>query len=84
MPTRAVLYVYNQHFLTKNQPVTSYLVAKQGFHTWLGQVEKNGKLLILFKSFPKKYLEKIEYYFIQKLNPIFNIIHNNGGKKYVR
>ena len=58
--------------------------AKQGFHTWLGQVEKNGKLLILFKSFPKKYLEKIEYYFIQKLNPIFNIIHNNGGKKYVR
>tara|TARA_B100001057_G_scaffold249356_1_gene249642 strand:+ start:495 stop:1136 length:642 start_codon:yes stop_codon:yes gene_type:complete len=57
---------------------------KPNFHTWLGQVEKNGKLLILFKSFPKKHLEKIEYYFIQKLNPIFNIIHNNGGKKYVR
>ena len=56
---------------------------KPDFHTWLGQVEKNGKLLILFKSFPKKYLEKIEYYFIQKLNPIFNINLNNGGK-YVR
>ena len=61
--------------------------AKQNFHTWLGQVEKNGKLMIQFKSFPnetRKSLEKIEYYFIQKLNPIFNIKLNNGGKKYVR
>ncbi len=57
---------------------------KQKFHTWLGQVEKKGKLLILFKSFPEKHLEKIESYFIQKLNPIFNIKLNNGGKKYVR
>ena len=57
---------------------------KPNFHTWLGQVEKNGNLLILFKSFPKQYLEKIESYFIQKLNPIFNIKLNNGGKKYVR
>ena len=57
---------------------------KPNFHTWLGQVEKNGNLLILFKSFPKQHLEKIESYFIQKLNPIFNIKLNNGGKKYVR
>ena len=57
---------------------------KQKFHTWLGQVEKKGNLLILFKSFPVKHLEKIESYFIQKLNPIFNIKLNNGGKKYVR
>jgi len=54
---------------------------KQKFHTWIGQVEKKGNLLILFKSFPEKHLEKIESYFIQKLNPIFNIKLNNGGKK---
>ena len=53
---------------------------KPKFHTWLGQVEKTGKLLILFKSFPVKQLEKVESYFIQKLNPIFNINLNNGGK----
>ena len=55
--------------------------AKQEFHTWLGQVEKKGNLLILFKSFPKKYLDEIEQYFIQKLKPTYNINHNNGGKR---
>ena len=64
-----------EHYFKKTKPK---------FHTWLGQVEKNGNLLILFKSFPVKQLEKVENYFIQKLNPIFNINHNNGGKKYVR
>lgn len=63
-----------EHYFKKTKPK---------FHTWLGQVEKKGNLLILFKSFPVKQLEKVETYFIQKLNPIFNINFNNGGK-YVR
>ena len=63
-----------EHYFKKTKPK---------FHTWLGQVEKTGNLLILFKSFPVKQLEKVETYFIQKLNPIFNINLNNGGK-YVR
>ena len=54
------------------------------FHHWLSKAEKNKKLKILFKRFPEKYLSNIEQFFIYKLNPIFNKIHNNGGKKYVR
>ena len=54
------------------------------FHHWLGKVEKNKKLKILFKRFPEKYLSNIELFFINKLNPIFNKTNNNGGRKYVR
>jgi len=54
------------------------------FHHWLSKAEKNKKLKILFKRFPEKYLSNIEQFFIYKLNPIFNKIYNNGGKKYVR
>ena len=54
------------------------------FHHWLSKAEKNKKLKILFKRFPEKYLSNIELFFINKLNPIFNKINNNGGKKYVR
>ncbi len=46
---------------------------KQGFINWVRITEKQNKLKIYFKSFPKKYLEGIEEILIEKLNPIFNI-----------
>ena len=54
---------------------------KPGFINWVRIMEKQNKLKIYFKSFPKKYLEGIEEILIEKLNPIFNISKKPKNKK---